>query len=271
MISAWLISDSQIAGWITTGWLPFVRISAAMMAAPLFSHRAIPRQIRLGVALLVAVLILPGQSPLVLPDGALFNPLGLQGLLLTGNELLLGICLGFLLQLVFEAVMFAGQFVATGMGLGFASVIDQQQGISVAVMGQFFMLITMLLFLALNGHLAFIRFLADSFTVWPVGSAVVQPETFGVLLTAIGGMLRNALGIALPAVVALLVVQIAMGVMSRAAPTLNLFAVGFPVTLMLGLVVVERTLPALLPQVERLIGIAFNNMGLILESAHVIR
>lgn len=266
MISAMLISDSQIATWITTGWLPFVRISAAMMAAPLFSHRAIPRQIRLGVALMLAMLLMPWQP--ALPD---FNPLSLQGVLLTANELLLGICLGFMLQLVFEAVMFAGQFVATGMGLGFASVIDQQQGISVAVMGQFFMLITMLLFLAMNGHLAFIKMLADSFVAWPVGTAVVQPETFGVLLTAIGGMLRNALGIALPAVVALLVVQIAMGVMSRAAPTLNLFAVGFPVTLMLGLLVIERTLPALLPQVQRLLTMAFENMGLILESAHVIR
>lgn len=266
MISAMLISDSQIATWITTGWLPFVRISAAMMAAPLFSHRAIPRQIRLGIALMLAMLLMPWQP--ALPD---FNPLSLQGVLLTANELLLGICLGFMLQLVFEAVMFAGQFVATGMGLGFASVIDQQQGISVAVMGQFFMLITMLLFLAMNGHLAFIKMLADSFVAWPVGTAVVQPETFGVLLTAIGGMLRNALGIALPAVVALLVVQIAMGVMSRAAPTLNLFAVGFPVTLMLGLIVIERTLPALLPQVQRLLTMAFENMGLILESAHVIR
>lgn len=261
-----LISDSQIATWITTGWLPFVRISAAMMAAPLFSHRAIPRQIRLGVALMLALLLMPWQP--ALPD---FNPLSLQGVLLTANELILGICLGFMLQLVFEAVMFAGQFVATGMGLGFASVIDQQQGISVAVMGQFFMLITMLLFLAMNGHLAFIKMLADSFVAWPVGTAVVQPETFGVLLTAIGGMLRNALGIALPAVVALLVVQIAMGVMSRAAPTLNLFAVGFPVTLMLGLLVIERTLPALLPQVQRLLTMAFENMGQILESAHVIR
>ncbi len=261
-----LISDSQIATWISTAWLPFVRISAAMMAAPLFSHRAIPRQIRLGVALMLALLLMPWQ-----PAMSNFNPLSLQGILLTANELVLGICLGFMLQLVFEAVMFAGQFVATGMGLGFASVIDQQQGISVAVMGQFFMLITMLLFLAMNGHLAFIKLLADSFVAWPVGSAVVQPETFGVLLTAIGGMLRNALGIALPAVVALLVVQIAMGVMSRAAPTLNLFAVGFPVTLMLGLLVVERTLPALLPQVQRLLTIAFENMGLLLESAHVVR
>ena len=266
MISAMLISDTQIATWISAGWLPFVRISAAMMAAPLFSHRAIPRQLRLGVALMVAMLLMPWQ-----PAMSTFNPLSLQGLLLTANELILGICMGFMVQLVFEAVMFAGQFVATGMGLGFASVIDQQQGISVAVMGQFFMLLTMLLFLAMNGHLAFIKMLADSFVAWPVGTAVVQPETFGILLTAIGGMLRNALGIALPAVVALLVVQIAMGVMSRAAPTLNLFAVGFPVTLMLGLLVIERTLPALLPQVQRLLTMAFENMGLILESAHVIR
>jgi len=261
-----IITDAHISTWISAGWLPFVRISAALMAAPLFSHRAIPRQLRLGVALVLAALLMPWQPTL---QG--INPLSVQGILLTANELLLGICLGFMLQLVFEAVLFAGQFIATGMGLGFASVIDQQQGISVAVVGQFYMLVTMLLFLAMNGHLAFIQLIADSFAVWPVGAAVVQPDTFAVLFNAIGGMLRNALGIALPAVVALLVVQIAMGVMSRAAPTLNLFAVGFPVTLILGLIVLERTLPALLPQVQRLLTVAFNNMAVILETAHVVQ
>lgn len=257
-----IITDAHISTWISAGWLPFVRISAALMAAPLFSHRGIPRQLRLGVALMVAALIMPWQP--TIPG---INPLSIQGILLTANELLIGIAMGFMLQLVFEAVLFAGQFIATSMGLGFASVIDQQQGISVAVVGQFYMLMTMLLFLALNGHLAFIQFIADSFVAWPVGAAVVQPDTFGVLLNAINSMLRNALGIALPAVVALLVVQIAMGVMSRAAPTLNLIAVGFPVTLLVGLVVLERTLPALLPQVQRLLTQAFSNMATILETA----
>lgn len=257
-----IITDAHISTWISAGWLPFVRISAALMVAPLFSHRGIPRQLRLGVALMVAALIMPWQP--TIPG---INPLSIQGILLTANELLIGIAMGFMLQLVFEAVLFAGQFIATSMGLGFASVIDQQQGISVAVVGQFYMLMTMLLFLALNGHLAFIQFIADSFVAWPVGAAVVQPDTFGVLLNAINSMLRNALGIALPAVVALLVVQIAMGVMSRAAPTLNLFAVGFPVTLLVGLVVLERTLPALLPQVQRLLTQAFSNMATILETA----
>ena len=128
-----IITDAHISTWISAGWLPFVRISAALMAAPLFSHRAIPRQLRLGVALVLAALLMPWQPTL---QG--INPLSVQGILLTANELLLGICLGFMLQLVFEAVLFAGQFIATGMGLGFASVIDQQQGISVAVVGQLF-------------------------------------------------------------------------------------------------------------------------------------
>ncbi|MEL0027869.1 MAG: flagellar biosynthetic protein FliR, partial [Perlucidibaca sp.] len=192
--------------------------------------------------------------------------LSLQGVLLTANELILGICLGFLLQLVFEAVLFAGQFIATGMGLGFATLVDQQQGISVAVVGQFLMVVTMLLFLAMNGHLAFIRFLADSFTVWPAGATMLTPDSMQLVLKAIGAMLAGALGIALPAVIALLVVQIAMGVVSRSAPTLNLFAVGFPVTLMLGLIVIERTLPALRPQVERLITASFETMAQLLET-----
>ncbi len=256
-----VFSDVQIATWLSAWWLPFARIAAAMMAAPLFGHRLIPPQVRLAVALSLSTLLVPWQP--ALPD---FNPLSLQGVLMTANELVLGVCLGFLLQLVFEAVLFAGQFVATGMGLGFATLVDQQQGISVAVVGQFLMLMTMLLFLAMNGHLAFIRFIADSFQAWPAGTATISPDSMQLVLKAIGSMLRGALGIALPAVIALLVVQIAMGVVSRASPTLNLFAVGFPVTLMLGLIVMERTLPALRPQVERMFGDAFETMSQLLET-----
>jgi len=256
-----VFSDAQIAAWLTAWWLPFARIAAALMAAPLFGHKMIPPQVRLAMALMLATLLMPWQPAV---EG--FDPLSLKGVLLTANELLLGVCLGFILQLVFEAVLFAGQFVATGMGLGFATLVDQQQGISVAVVGQFLMLMTMLLFLAMNGHLAFIRFLADSFTVWPAGTAALTPDSLQLVLKAIAAMLRGALGIALPAVIALMVVQIAMGVISRSAPTLNLFAVGFPVTLMLGLIVMERTLPALRPQVERLIAGSFETMSQLLET-----
>lgn len=255
-----IITDVQIATWLTAWWLPFARISAAMMTAPLFGHRAIPRPARLMAALLLAALLAPWQ-----PVVSGFNPLSLQGGLLTANEIILGISLGFILQLVFEAVLFAGQFIATGMGLGFATLVDPQQG-SVAVLGQFLMLVTMLLFLAMNGHLAFIRLIAESFHAWPVATAVFSPDSMQLVLGWIGAMLRGALGIALPAVIALLVVQVAMGVISRASPTLNLFAVGFPITLMLGLVVLERTLPALLPQVERLLASAFATMGQLLET-----
>lgn len=255
-----IITDVQLATWLTAWWLPFVRISAAMMTAPLFGHRSIPRPVRLMAALVLAALLAPWQ-----PAVTDFNPLSLQGVLLTANEVLLGISLGFILQLVFEAVLFAGQFIATGMGLGFATLVDPQHG-SVAVLGQFLMLMTMLLFLAMNGHLAFIRFLADSFQAWPAGTVMFSPDGLQLVLRWISAMLRGALGIALPAVIALLVVQVAMGVISRASPTLNLFSVGFPITLMLGLMVVERTLPALLPQVERLFTAAFETMGQLLET-----
>lgn len=256
-----VISDAQLAGWLTAWWLPFVRISAAMMAAPLFSHRAVLPQVRLGIALVVAALLAPWQP--TIPD---FNPLSLQGVLMTANEILIGVLMGFILQLVFEAVLFAGQFIATGMGLGFATLVDPQQGISVAVVGQFLMMMALLLFLAMNGHLAYIQMVADSFALWPIGSAWVSPDTLQLGIAWVGQMLRGALGIALPAVIALLVVQVAMGVISRASPTLNLFSVGFPITLMLGLMVMERTLPALLPQVERLFTAAFETMGQLLET-----
>ena len=258
-----VFSDAQLAAWLTAWWLPFVRIAAALSVAPLFGSRSIPPQVRLMMSLVLALLLMPWQTPV---EG--FEPLGMQGVLLTANEIVLGLLLGFLLQLVFEAVLFAGQFIATSMGLAFATMIDSQQGISVAVLGQFFSIMTMLLFLAMNGHLVYIQLVGESFRVWPAGSAWVSPESLQLATGALGTMLRHAVGIAIPAAMALMVVQLAMGVISRSSPTLNLFAVGFPVTLLVGLIVLERTLPALRPQVEMLLDNAFATMNTLLETGH---
>lgn len=254
------ITEAQLLTWVSTFWLPFVRIAGAMMAAPIFGNRNIPMRVRILLGLLVAILVTPN-----LPESAAVNPLSVSAMLMAANELLIGIMMGFLIQLIFEAFMFAAQMIATGMGLAFSVMTDPQQGISIPVLGQFLMLITTLLFLSMNGHLEFLNMVAGSFQAWPVGQAWLGADVAFQLAGALSDMFRGAVRVALPAVMALLVVQIAMGVVSRAAPTLNLFAVGFPIAIFLGFVVVERILPGLLPILDFMLTTAVEEVGLLLQ------
>lgn len=256
-----LITTAQINAWMLSFWLPFIRIGGTMMAAPLFGSSNVPVRVRVIIAVLVAVLLVP-----LLPAPPAVNPLSMQGLLLAVNELLLGLSMGFLIQLVFEAVIFAGQTVAMGMGLGFAMLVDPQRGVSVPVLSQFLLIITLLLFLALGGHLEFLRMIATSFEVWPIGAAIVGPDALSVVIAWGSDMFRGAMQIALPAVVALLVVQLSVGVISRAAPTLNLFAVGFPMAMLIGFLVIQELVPTLLPAMESHLSQAFEAVGRLLEA-----
>lgn len=263
------INDAQLLSWLAAFWLPFCRISGAILSAPLFSGKGVPGQFRIFLVVILSTVM----APLVLANGtaplADFNPLSFSGLLMAANELLIGICLGFLVQLAFEAVMLAGSLIATSMGLGFATLIDQQQGTPVPVLGQFLMLITLLLFMALDGHLAFLELLMKSFAMWPPGTVVLTPDAAQILLKSISGMLGAAMRIAMPAVIALLVVQIAMGVISRSSPSMNLFAVGFPITMLVGFIVIKQVLPSLAPILEDLLSTALTQGGVLMEAADV--
>ena len=156
--------------------------------------------------------------------------------MLIAHEILVGVAIGFGVQMIFDALVIGGQTIAMSMGLGFAMMVDPQRGVSVPVVSQFFVIVGILVFLALGGHLALIRLLADSFEVLPVGRFLDASSLWTVLGWGTQ-LFAGAVRIALPAVAGLLVVNIAFGVMSRAAPTLNLFAVGFPVTLLLGFLI----------------------------------
>lgn len=247
--------------WIHSLWLPFLRISAALMAAPLFSAAHAPAPFRVFLALVLTVILVP-----LMPALPAVSPLSLGGVLQGANELLIGMAMGFLLQMVFEAVMLGGQLIATGMGLSFATLMDPQQGTPVPVLGQFLVILSTLLFLAMGGHLEFIRVLGDSFRLWPVATTPFNPEAAQVVLGWFSELLRGAVRVALPAMMALLVVQVALGVVSRAAPSLNIFAIGFPLTLLTGFFVLTRLLPTLLDTLSLLLGSAWQAMGQMLAA-----
>jgi flagellar biosynthetic protein FliR len=159
------------------------------------------------------------------------------------QQLLIGIAIGFLLQLVFDAIGLAGQLLANSMGLSFAFNVDPQRGAATAAVGQYYVIFMLLTFLALDGHLAVIEVLVEGFTVLPVGTRGLGSEGFWTIVSLGSVMFGGALKIALPGLTALLVANIAFGLISRAAPTLNIFSVGFPISIVFGLLVLQLGLP----------------------------
>jgi flagellar biosynthesis protein FliR len=209
-----------------TVW-PFFRIAGVLMIAPIFGAKLVPKRVRLALALVTTVVVGP-----MLQTTRPFE-LSLATGLVVIQEVMIGAAIGFCLQTIFDALIVAGQTIAMSMGLGMATMLDPQRGISVPVISQFFVILGTLIFLALGGHLATLQLLSDSFTVLPVGQSL---SASGLLMVANWGgqLFAGALRIALPAATALLIVNIALGIMSRAAPTLNLFAVGLPAGLLIG-------------------------------------
>ncbi|MFJ4197888.1 MULTISPECIES: flagellar biosynthetic protein FliR [unclassified Pseudomonas] len=246
MSSLLQLTDTQISTWVATFMLPLFRIGSMLMVMPVFGTTLVPRRIRLYLALAITVVISPNLPPM-----PAVSPLDLGGLLMIAEQILVGAVLGFSLQLFFQAFVVAGQIVAIQMGMGFASMIDPTNGVSVAVIGQFFTMLVTLLFLAMNGHLVVFEVLTESFTTLPVGGGLMTAH-YWELAGKLGWVLGAALLLVLPAVTALLVVNIAFGIMTRAAPQLNIFSIGFPLTLVLGLFIVWVGLADILNQYQPL-------------------
>jgi flagellar biosynthetic protein FliR len=245
------ISTAQILALVGSYLWPFARIAAAIMVAPVFNAQVVPKRARLVLALALTLIVAPAT-----PVSAAPEPFSGPGLLIVGQEILIGLAMGFALQMIFDALVIAGQTIAMSMGLGFAFLLDSQRGVSVPVLSQMFVMLAILTFLALDGHLALIQTMASSFTTLPVGSGLGRDGVWQ--LVGFGStVFAGALQVALPAAVALIVVNLAFGVMSRAAPTLNLFAVGFPVTMALGFVILLWTLPNVQANFVSLLGSAF--------------
>jgi flagellar biosynthetic protein FliR len=228
----------QLQQWLGMALWPFLRIGACLMVAPVFGGSYVPPRLRLALAGALTLVVLP-----LLPAGAPAPLLSADGVLITVQQLLIGAALGFALQLVFDALALGGQLLANGMGLGFAFNLDPLRGVQTPALGQLYVVLGTLTFLALDGHLAVIELLLDSFRGLPVGTAGLRPEDLQRLALWGTTLFAGALKIALPGMTALLVINLAFGAMSRAAPAFNLFAVGLPVALVFGLVIVLFGLP----------------------------
>ena len=232
------IAAGQLQGWIGDWIWPFFRIAACLMVAPAFGAGFVPARLRIVLAGAIAWLVVP-----LLPPAPDIEPFSLPGLLVIAQQILIGVAIGFILQLVFDAVGLAGQLLANTMGLSFAFNVDPLRGASTAAIGKFYVILMVMTFFALDGHLAIIHVLVDGFRTLPVGQQGLGADGMLRLVSTGSFLFAGALSIALPGLTALLIANIGFGLISRAAPTLNIFAVGFPVTIVFGLVVLQIGLP----------------------------
>jgi flagellar biosynthetic protein FliR len=245
-------SAAQIITWIGAYMWPFTRIAAMMAVAPILGTHTVPMRVRLGIAVILTLVIAP-LTPVV----ASVQPFSFGGVIVTVQQVLIGLAMGFAVRLVFSAVENGGHSIALLMGLGFADMVDPQSGVSVPVISQFLTTLTGLLFLSLDGHLVLIQVVAQSFHTLPVSMSGLPLDGIWQLVMWASWIFAGAVLIALPAIAALLIVNMAFGVMTRAAPQLNVFAVGFPITLGLGFIILVVTLPSIVPKFSNLLVGAF--------------
>ena len=234
------VTAQQLDSAIGAFFWPFVRIGSCFMVAPVFGSVSVPMRVRIVLAGAIALLV----APLIAQPAAL-SPLSAGGVLVTIQQAIIGIALGFCLQILFTAVSLGGQLLANSMGLSMAFNLDPLEGEATAALGQLYTVLVTLIFVLLNGHLTLIRILVAGFRSLPVGAVGLGARGLWTVVHWGSELFSGALAVALPGVTALLVANLAFGVVSRAAPTMNLFAVGLPVSLVLGLLAVIAGLPVL--------------------------
>lgn len=227
-----------------------IRPGAALMAAPVFGASQVPLQLRLLVALAIGVPA-SGISQLTLPDGGMVT---FAGAMLVASEALIGIAIGFTIQIAMAAAVVAGETISNTMGLGFAAMTDPGSGQSTPAVGQFLTILATLIFLASDGHLALIGVVIDTYRVLPPGGAWLGASSIYALVEFGGLAFSAGLVIALPVATAIVIVQIILGVVSRSAPTLNLFAVSLPASLIAGIVLIAVATPVMADAIGQTLG-----------------
>jgi flagellar biosynthetic protein FliR len=222
---------------------PMLRISALLLAAPVFSLQAVTVRIRVLLALALSVMVYP------LFDWPVIDPLSAPGLLEIFNQLSIGVFMGLMLQIVTASVVVAGQAVSNAMGLSMASLIDPNLG-NVPVIAQFLLILSTLIFVSLGGHAMLLAMVLESFSTLPVGRSLIDQVAYGQLVSWSSMMFLGAVLTALPVMVTLLFISIGLGVVTRAAPSLNIFSVGLPATIVAGFFVLMVSLSSIAGRIQ---------------------
>ena len=255
------ITDAQLLAWVQHYFWTFTRIGGVLMTAPVLGSMHASRRVRLMLALVLTIVIAP-----LTPATAAQELFSAGWILITLQQFVIGVAMGFVLMLAFEAVVMGGEIISYGMGLSFAQLADPVRGVSTPVIGQFLMVLATLLFLCMNGHLLLIQTLAVSFISLPLDHGLVDLQRLNVVLQFSSVVFSGGLRIALPVMAALLLVNLAFGLLSRATPSVNLQSVGFPVSLLAGLLLLGYGLPGLQGALENLLNDAWAVIGQLLAA-----
>ena len=239
------ITSMQLEAWLAAFIFPLARILALVASAPVIGNRQVPARVKVGFAMLITFLIAP---TLDIPPGieASSGP----GLFILLQQILVGLAMGFAMRLVFTAIEMAGDIMGLQMGLGFASFYDPINSSNTQVIAQFLGILAALAFLSMNGHLYMLATLAESFHAFPISTQVPSASAMRTLALWGGSIFAHALQLSLPLIAALLITNLALGILTRSAPQLNIFAIGFPVTIVVGFATLMLALPYLAPLLE---------------------
>lgn len=247
-----VFSDAQIAQWLGSILWPLFRIASFFMVIPIIGSQLVPIRVRAGLSLLVTMAVMPFLEAVPAVDALSFT-----ALYVTLQQLLIGTLMGFMFVMLTQLFVVAGQMIAMQMGLGFASMVDPANGVNVAVLSQIFLIGTTLMFVAMNGHLVMIEVVVESFRSWPISSTIIgpgslEPQHVWQMTMRVSWMFASALLISLPAITSVLIVNLSFGIMTRAAPQMNVFSLGFPIGMLFGLFIVWVSISGLAPQFLRL-------------------
>ncbi len=255
-------SSAELNTWIASFLWPLTRILGLIVAAPLFGNVNVPASLKLGLGVLLALIIAPS-----VPSVPAMDPMSLAGLLILVQQLLIGTAMGFAIQIVFTGIEMAGEITGLTMGFGFATFFDPQTNGRSSAISQFLSLLAIMLFLATNLHLVMLSALADSFVTLPISATPFNGASLREVALWGGTIFSAGVQLSLPMVAALLITNIALGVLTRAAPQLNLFGIGFPITLGAGFIVLALSLPYLATPIGRLFEQGIDMMRQIVAAA----
>jgi len=241
---------------------PFFRIGAFFMVAPVFSANFVNARVRIMIAMLLTFVLVP-----LLPPVPTVDPLSIAASLLVAQQIIIGVALGLVMQFFFQVFAFGMQLVAMQMALGMAAITDPVNGVNTTVVAQYFIMLLTLVFVASNGHLVMLEVFLESFRAMPVGGDGFLQEQSYSLVTSASWIFVSGLLLALPAITALLVLNFMFGVMTRAAPQLNIFSLGFPVSMIFGMFLIWAMMGDFLPRFDRLSGEIFGYMRILIGIA----
>jgi flagellar biosynthesis protein FliR len=244
--------------WLRSSFLPFVRILALIMVSPITGEKEVPNRVKIGLATLIAI-ILP--LPKTTEDITLYS---LMGIWVIAQQIMIGVMIGFAMQLTFMTVRFSGELIGMQMGLGMATFYDPIGGPSTSVLSRLINMIALLIFLSLDGHLWLLYGLANSFSIIPITTSLLKENGYLALIEITGLLFNNGVILALPLMTLLLIINLSLGLLNRMTPQLSIFVVGYPLTLLCGLTMLTYLFSALPSFIESILTQTFSAISQIL-------